>query len=238
MNFVVAIDFTGSNGAYQDPRSLHHCGTTPSQYYRATQSVGQVIQDYDTDKMYPVFGFGAKIPPQGHVSHMFPCNFNFQNPFVQGIDGILTTYYNCLPQIQFYGPTNFSPGKIFRYKKATFIAKILVINEVARMAADPGNLEKPVPDYFVLLIITDGIITDMDKTIEAIVNASSLPFSIIIVGVGDADFSAMDVLDGDDNALRANGRTANRDIVQFVPFNQFNTSNRASQEKFKREHKK
>lgn len=106
------------------------------------------------------------------------------------------------------------------------------------MAADPGNLEKPVPDYFVLLIITDGIITDMDKTIEAIVNASSLPFSIIIVGVGDADFSAMDVLDGDDNALRANGRTANRDIVQFVPFNQFNTSNRASQEKFNREHNK
>jgi hypothetical protein len=111
MNFVVAIDFTGSNGAYQDPRSLHHCGQTPSQYYKATQSVGQVIQDYDTDKLYPVFGFGAKIPPTGEVSHMFPCNFNHQNPFVQGIDGILTAYYNCLPQIQFYGPTNFSPGK-------------------------------------------------------------------------------------------------------------------------------
>ena len=110
MNFVVAIDFTGSNGAYQDPRSLHHCGQTPSQYYQATQSVGQVIQDYDTDKLYPVFGFGAKIPPTGQVSHMFPCNFDHQNPFVEGIDGILTTYYNCLPQIQFYGPTNFAPG--------------------------------------------------------------------------------------------------------------------------------
>jgi len=208
MNFVVAIDFTGSNGEYQDPRSLHHCGQTPSQYYQATQSVGQVIQDYDTDKLYPVFGFGAKIPPSGHVSHMFPCNFNNQNPFVQGIDGILAAYYNCLPQIQFYGPTNFSP----------------VINEVARMAADPGNLEKPVPDYFVLLILTDGIITDMDKTMEAIVNASGLPFSIIIVGVGDADFSAMDALDSDDQALRANGRIASRDIVQFVPFRNFNTS--------------
>ncbi len=42
--------------------------------------------------------------------------------------------------------------------------------------------------YFILLILTDGVITDMPQTCEAIVNASSLPLSIIIVGVGDADF--------------------------------------------------
>jgi len=44
-------------------------------------------------------------------------------------------------------------------------------------------------NYFVLLIITDGVITDMPQTVEAIVNASLLPMSIIIVGVGQADFS-------------------------------------------------
>ena len=42
--------------------------------------------------------------------------------------------------------------------------------------------------YFVLLMITDGIISDMTATKEAIVNASSLPLSIIVVGIGDADF--------------------------------------------------
>ena len=42
--------------------------------------------------------------------------------------------------------------------------------------------------YFILLIITDGVITDMPQTCEAIVNAATLPISIIIVGVGDADF--------------------------------------------------
>lgn len=46
-------------------------------------------------------------------------------------------------------------------------------------------------NYFVLLIITDGAITDMNQTIEAIYRASALPMSIIIVGVGDADFSGM-----------------------------------------------
>lgn len=62
----------------------------------------------------------------------------------------------------------------------------------------------------------------MDQTRAAIVNASRLPMSIIIVGVGGADFSAMEFLDGDDGILRsATGEAAARDIVQFVPFRQF-----------------
>ena len=52
--------------------------------------------------------------------------------------------------------------------------------------------------YFILLMLTDGVISDMPDTIRAIVRASRLPMSIIIVGVGGADFSAMDKLDCDD----------------------------------------
>ena len=47
-----------------------------------------------------------------------------------------------------------------------------------------------------------------------------LPLSIIIVGVGNADFDAMEELDGDTVRLSSNGRYAERDIVQFVPFNE------------------
>ena len=52
-------------------------------------------------------------------------------------------------------------------------------------------------NYFVLLILTDGAITDFEETKCAIVEASQLPMSVIIVGVGDADFSAMEGLDSD-----------------------------------------
>ncbi|VDK87264.1 unnamed protein product [Dibothriocephalus latus] len=51
--------------------------------------------------------------------------------------------------------------------------------------------------------------------------ASRLPISIIIVGVGSADFSAMEELDGDDVRLTSRGQRAERDIVQFVPFDDF-----------------
>lgn len=76
--------------------------------------------------------------------------------------------------------------------------------------------------YFTLLIITDGVISDMDETRHAIVQASKLPMSIIIIGVGNADFAAMEFLDGDASVLRSNtGEEALRDIVQFVPFRDF-----------------
>ncbi len=76
--------------------------------------------------------------------------------------------------------------------------------------------------YFTLLIITDGVISDMDETRHAIVQASKLPMSIIIIGVGNADFAAMEFLDGDASVLRSNtGEEAVRDIVQFVPFRDF-----------------
>jgi len=51
------------------------------------------------------------------------------------------------------------------------------------------------------LIITDGIINDMADTIDQIVRGAELPLSIVIVGVGDADFDSMDVLDADTEPL-------------------------------------
>jgi hypothetical protein len=64
-----------------------------------------------------------------------------------------------------------------------------------------------------------GIITDMAATKNAIVAASGLPLSIIIVGIGAADFDAMRELDGDSVRLTdGRGVPAQRDIVQFVPF--------------------
>lgn len=72
-----------------------------------------------------------------------------------------------------------------------------------------------------LLILTDGIINDMQDTIREIVLGSDLPLSIIIIGVGVADFQLMEELDGDGVPLYSHQlkRQRSRDIVQFVPFN-------------------
>ena len=51
--------------------------------------------------------------------------------------------------------------------------------------------------YFVLLIIKDGVLTDLQETKYALVRASDFPLSILIVGVGRADFKKMEILDAD-----------------------------------------
>ena len=51
------------------------------------------------------------------------------------------------------------------------------------------------------MILTNGDIQDIEETIDEIVKGSALPLSIIIVGVGQEDFSSMIRLDGDDEAL-------------------------------------
>ena len=47
-------------------------------------------------------------------------------------------------------------------------------------------------------MLTDGAISDMEATKKEIIAASRLPMSIIIVGVGGANFDAMNELDADD----------------------------------------
>jgi len=217
LSFTVAIDFTASNGSPGDPNSLHYNDPTgaPNQYITAIRAVGDIIQDYDSDKLFPALGFGARIPPNYETKHEFFLNMT-QDPYCSGVDGILAAYHQSLSSVQLYGPTNFSP----------------VINHVANFARayqhDPSN-------YFVLLIITDGIITDFDATKRAIISASDLPLSIIIVGVGSEDFSAMEELDSDDQLLAHNGQTAKRDIVQFVEMQKFVMGSSWSKERLAQE---
>ena len=194
----VAIDFTNSNGNPSDPSSLHYIyGGEPNQYERAINSCGNILSYYDYDQLYPCFGFGAKI--QGNACNLF--NLNFQsNPNIQYINGIIQAYHASFNYVQLYGPTFFGPI----IKAAIDIIK----NEYNKKLK-----------YHILLILTDGKVDDIDDTIEQLVEASFLPLSVIIVGIGNGDFSNMVLLDADENPLiNSKGVKAVRDLVQFVPF--------------------
>lgn len=49
----------------------------------------EIIQDYDSDHMFPVLGFGARLPPHGQVSHEFFVNMRPDNPYCNGITGMV-----------------------------------------------------------------------------------------------------------------------------------------------------
>lgn len=49
--------------------------------------------------------------------------------------------------------------------------------------------------YTILLLLTDGAVSDVEATKQALASVADAPLSIIIVGIGNADFSAMQFLD-------------------------------------------
>ncbi|TYH24231.1 hypothetical protein ES288_A03G075100v1 [Gossypium darwinii] len=203
LNFMVAIDFTASNGNPRLPDSLHYIDPSGrlNAYQKAIYGVGEVLQFYDADRRYPAWGFGAR-PIDGPVSHCFNLNGSSNYCEVQGIQGIMMAYTSALFNVSLAGPTLFGH----------------VINRASVVACD--SLSTGAKKYFVLLIITDGVITDLQETKDALVKASDLPLSILIVGVGGADFKEMEILDADkgERLESTTGCIASRDIVQFVPF--------------------
>ncbi|KAA3487442.1 protein BONZAI 3-like isoform X2 [Gossypium australe] len=201
LNFMVAIDFTASNGTPRNQDSLHYIDPSGrlNSYQQAIMEVGEVIQFYDSDRRFPAWGFGGRTY-DGTLSHCF--NLNGTNAYeVEGVQGIMAAYASALHNVTLAGPTLFSH----------------VISMAAQMASQAAS--NGITKYFVLLIITDGVLTDIQETMDALVRASDLPLSILIVGVGNADFKQMEVLDADDgHRLESSiGRIATRDIVQFVP---------------------
>lgn len=210
LNMVVGIDFTGSNGNPAQPGTLHYCnlqgggGAPPNPYEQTITGLASVLEQYDSDQQLPCYGFGARGPDR-KVSHCFPLTGNPQNPYVHGVQGVLDAYHTALTQWGLSGPTNFAQ----------------IIGAAASMSQ--RHVQQGKKTYTILLIITDGAITDMQATKNAIVAAAALPVSILIVGVGNEQFDAMTELDGDEGQGLHNsrGEKTPRDIVQFVRFNDF-----------------
>ena len=197
----IGIDFSKSNK--RNHKNLHSLNGS-NDYERAINACANIVGFYDNDQLFPVFGFAAKIKnsKSEKVSNCFNLNFE-ENPDINGIDDIIRIYRECIEKekLIFSGPTKFTP---------------LIKEVISRIN------KEDLYEYHILLILTDGVINDLDNTKDILVEASFLPLSVIIVGIGDADFSKMEILDGDEVPLvNTKGEKRARDLVQFVPFSKY-----------------
>lgn len=134
--------------------------------------------DYDTDKLVPCFGFGAKVNmpsfnTYNKVHHCFPINGSEGNPNLFQLAGIEEGYRKCLPYLQFSGPTYFAP----------------LLREAMEVCKQMKQEQK---EYMILLILTDGVIHDKEEVKDLLVKCGRLPLSIIMIGIGNGDdWSAM-----------------------------------------------
>lgn len=195
LELCVAIDFTASNGNPSVPGTYHHVNKNGemNDYEKAITAVASIVAKYDHDQKFPVWGFGAKY--NGEMQQCFQVG---PEPEAQGVCGILESYRSVFKTpIVMSGPADFS--HVIKHAAAT--AK----NSLG------SSLVNNMLSYTFLLILTSGNVSYLTDMMNALDDASSAPLSIIIVGIGNADFKEMQFLDD-----FAKGDT--RDICQFVNF--------------------
>ncbi|XP_054791322.1 E3 ubiquitin-protein ligase RGLG4-like isoform X1 [Prosopis cineraria] len=179
-NLILGIDFTKSNewtGKMSfNNRSLHAIGATPNPYEKAISIIGKTLAPFDDDNLIPCFGFGDVTT---HDQEVF--SFHSDHSSCHGFEEVLACYQKIVPNLKLSGPTSYGP--------------------VIEAAID--IVEKNRGQFHVLVIIADGQVTrsvncddkelspQEQKTIQSIVDASSYPLSIILVGVGDGPWEDM-----------------------------------------------
>ena len=178
INLSIAFDFTESNGDPSDKSSLHYaCDLgTDSPYSFTARSVVNGISSFSSNQTISSYGFGAKLPQQNNTSSIFPMNMN--GPNFSGLDALLESYKKCVKECTFSGPCKLSP----------------TINHIAKQV-QTSMVDSE--QYFVLLILTNGEVHDIEATKSALSSVSDWPLSIVIVGVGNRDFSMFDELKAD-----------------------------------------
>ena len=214
INLEIAIDYTASNKPPENPKSNHYLDLYElNDYEKAMKYCCEILAPYDADQLFPVYGFGGipsvlnGIPNENNnkPSHCFNINFD-EDAEIQGIDNILKIYRESLRKIKLSGNT-----------KLGYILKKVMKN----INYDLKN-KKYENHYYILLILTDGQIDDIKETKDLIVEASHMPLSIVLVGIGGENFAFMENLDGDKIPLiNSRGIERKRDIVQFIEFNKF-----------------
>ncbi|KAF7819498.1 E3 ubiquitin-protein ligase RGLG2-like [Senna tora] len=206
-NLIVGIDFTKSNewtGKNSfNRRSLHHIGTDLNPYEQAISIIGKTLAAFDEDNLIPCFGFGDASTHDQDVFSFYP-----DERFCNGFEEVLSRYREIVPHLRLAGPTSFAP----------------VIEMAMTIVEQSGG------QYHVLVIIADGQVTrsvdtehgklspQEQKTVNAIVEASKFPLSIILVGVGDGPWDMMKEFD-DNIPARA------FDNFQFVNFTEIMSKN-------------
>lgn len=143
---------------------------------------------------YPVWGFGAKY--DNLTRHIFQVGDAAE---VDGLHGILHAYR-----------TTFQKGVVMS-SPVVFTDVIKVAAKRAQRKLDAALLNKRL-SYTILLILTAGNVSNVNDTVATLKRVVSTPLSVIIVGIGHNDFTAMKFLD---DFQKQNG---GRDICNFVKF--------------------
>ena len=144
-------------------------------------------ESFDDDKMIPVFGFGDIRTRDKAV---FPF---YEDRLCYTFSEVLERYIELTPLLSLSGSSlsPFCPA----VSSVNLYVCVYVLNagptNFAPLIRKAIDIVKESKEYHILIIIADGQVDKAKETVDAIVQASNFPLSIIMVGVGDGPWDQM-----------------------------------------------
>lgn len=202
LDLIIGIDCSVSNGEWDTDKNLHFSTNNWLNDYQAgIQKLGTITENFSRGPNSVLFGMGAMIKEEYHDCYLIKDRLCEGRKFLEA-------YNNCIIKND-----NFSLGEQSSMNP--------LIEEAAFRSI---RLQKRRSCYTILAVFIAGDYDDLQETTDLICKAAEdAPLSIIIIGVGNADFSSVKKLCGDTQGVLRDlrGIPIARQVVTFVSFKQF-----------------
>ena len=196
------IDFSEFNEA-----NTHHIVNNETTFEKLMENFIDILTPYNEDLFFHIFGYGFKLKQEfdggEYNPNMFPINQKLESPSVEK-NSIKRVYYDFLNSI------NFS-------NKKTDI-NLIIKNNNDKVKEELE--EDYIREYNIFLLFVNNDIINEKDFINELIISSTLPISIIIVGLGKDHFTKLENIDTNFlNLTNEEGMKAKRKCIKFISFN-------------------
>ena len=214
-NVTFGIDFTDSN--YNAQKNIdQHCikpiNKDKTNYYKKViLECGEVLDKYSKDHYYSVFGFGLKYQSketENCINILYDKQKNnASNQKIKFLNNVISKYDEFLDKIILSSPSSICPI-IDKFK------------EEIKKSSNPK-------DFNVLMIITDGCISDYKEVIDSVIEDQNLPMCINIIGIGAHPPKQMKRLNGDFGSIKSSDKKKKleRKVLNYFHLNDYTQKN-------------
>jgi len=195
---IIAVDCSLGNLTFDTLKCMHHFDKNrPNYYIEALSAIESRVAPFYTKMLG--YGFGAKvIPKKTRLSSCFALNGNIFDPTMKNKEELLASYIKTIKSVELCLPVNYSEV----IKTAKELAQLELKEFKRRFRFSQHNLNSSgtnavtsmLQNYYVLYIVTAGVLDDLEEVFNECSNIAGLPLSIVFVKTGNQQMKDVDDL--------------------------------------------
>lgn len=200
LSTTIFIDFSETGENY------HQMDKNETVFEKLMKNFLDILVPYNEEPFFQIYGFGFKEKEKfkgEYDPYMFPINKKIGSPSIQ-MDEINKLYQSFLNSINF--------GK----QKTDIDLIVKKFNNMVKEDIDDYDIN----EYNILLLFINNDIFDEKEFVKDLIVSSSLPISLVIVGLGKGPFTKLENIEQQFLTLKDNeGNKPQRNCFKFVSFN-------------------